>query len=316
MDSIEIVLRKDNNNRDINLDSMSLGATQSLKEILESLIAIASYEKTISDIDLQIGVIKGSACPKLIGEHDHLRVVHNKIRDVVENKSSRDNVYVQHLNKIRDSIHEKKDFNIFYRSNDSKNDITNYFDNSFKRKREKERTINYFEIEFIKGKLMQNGGANPNFHLQIPSGIITIACTEAEAMKVNRFLYTDIYISAWVDKKKKGKREHNFCDLYASDNAKKNYSDFELFFKEISSLKGTGPLHKISEKLEYFYNNKDFNNAAKFLRLFNNKEVDPNYLKTIMIISKNIKNHAVNNTSFVESFSNLEELLNIKKIRK
>lgn len=316
MDSIEIVLKKDNNNRDIDLDGMSIGATESLKEILESMISIARYEKEINNIDLKIGVKKGSACPLLSGQHNDLKVVHKKIEDVVQNKSTRDNFYVKKLNIIRDNIHEKKDFKIFYINNNSRIEITDYFDNGFKSKRERDLTPNYFEVEFIKGKLMQNGGTNPNFHLEIPSGIITIACTEEEAQKVN-FLYKQIYISAWVDKKKKGKREYRFCDSYMTDSAKKYFLEFEYFFKEIATLKGTAPLHKISSKLEAFYNNKDFDNAAKFLRIFKNKEVNPNYLKTILVISKNIEKYAdpALNKSFIDSLSELEQLLN-KKIRK
>lgn len=316
MDSIEIVLKKDNNNRDIDLDSMSIGATESLKEILESMISIARYEKQINNIDLKIGVRKGSACPLFSGEHNDLRVVHRKIEDVVQNKPTRDNFYVKNLNIIRNNIHEKKDFKIFYINNNTKKEITHYFDNSFKEKRERDLTPNYFEVEFIKGKLMQNGGSNPNFHLEIPAGIITINCTEEEAQKVN-YLYKEIYISAWVDKKKKGKRSYKFCDLYITDSAKQHFIDFEKFFKNISTLKGTAPLHKISSKLEAFYNSKDFDNAAKFLRIFKNKEVNPNYLKTILVISKNIKEYAdpVLNKSYIDSINELEQLLT-KKIRK
>ncbi|ABQ03692.1 hypothetical protein [Flavobacterium johnsoniae] len=316
MDSIEIVLKKDNNNRDIDLDNMPIGATESLKNILESLIEIARYEKTINNIDLNIGVKSGSACEMLIGTPDNLKVVYNKIEDVVNNKPSRDNFYVKNLNIIRNNIHEKKDAKIFYLKDNSRTEITNLFDKSFKEKREKDKTLNYFEVEFIKGKLLQNGGTNPNFHLQIPAGIITIDCTEEEAQKVN-YLYQEIYISAWVDKKKKGKRVYRFCDFYMTDSAKQHFIDFEKFFKEISTLKGTEPLHRISSKLESFYNIKDFENASKFLRIFNNKEVNPNYLKTILVLSKNIDKNidSVKNKIFVDTLKNLNQLLN-KKIRK
>jgi hypothetical protein len=316
MDSIEIVLKKDNNNREIDLDGMSIGATESLKEILESMISIARYEKEINDIDLKIGVKKGSACPLLIGQPNDLRVVHKKIEDVVQNKPTRDNFYVKKLNIIRDNVHEKKDFKIFYIKNNSRTEITDYFDNGFKSKRERDLTPNYFEVEFIKGKLMQNGGSNPNFHVEIPAGIITIDCTEEEAQKVN-YLYKEIYISAWVDKKKKGKRSYKFCDLYMTDSAKQQFMDFEKFFKEISTLKGTKPLHKISSKLESYYNVKDYDNASKFLRIFNNKEVNPNYLKTILVLSKNIEQNInpLSSLNFIDTLKNLKQLLN-KKIRK
>jgi hypothetical protein len=316
MDSIEIVLKEDNNSRSIELDNMSIGATESLKNILESLIEIARYEKTVNNIDLKIGVKSGSACEMLIGTPNNLKVVYNKIEDVVNNKPTRDNFYVKKLNIIRDNISEKKDAKIYYLKDNSRTEITNLFNKSFKEKRERDKTLNYFEVEFIKGKLMQNGGTNPNFHLLTPSGIITIDCSEEEAQKVN-YLYKEVYISAWVDKKKKGKRNYKFCDYYMTDSAKQHFIAFEKFFKDISTLKGTEPLHKISSRLENFYNDKDFENASKFLRIFNNKEVNANYLKTILVLSKNIDKNIdqEKNKIFIESLKNLNQLLN-KKIRK
>lgn len=311
MNSIEIVLRRDSSGKDINLDNMSIEATESLQQILNSLVAIAKHEKETNSLDLRIGVEKGSACQSLLDSNGTgLEVVYNKILEVAENKKTRDNFYVKHLNVIHKSIEGKEDYSINYKKSTGKViELTEYFSTQFKEKRTTNKTKNYFEIEFFRGKLMQNGGTNPNFHLQIPSGLITIDCTEIEAQKVNRFLYKQIEVSAWVNKKKQNKRTYKFCDLYVTDDAIKQAKIFESFFKDIAPLKGTKPLHKISDFLQKFYNDKDYGNAIKFLRIFNNKEVNPNYLKTILVLSKGLKDNLPNEEEFSSHLEDLNTLL-------
>ncbi|MPT36408.1 MAG: hypothetical protein E2604_15300 [Flavobacterium sp.] len=314
MDSIEIVLRKDSRNQEINLDHMSIESSEALKEILESLIAIAKYEKEQNNLNLQIGIEKGSACEKLIGDESSLRTVYNKIEEASRNTKNRDNFYVNNLKVIQSNLDKKTDFSIVYKSNGKSEEITELFKNQFKIKRQKNLNENSFHVEFIKGKLMQNGGTNPNFHLQIPSGIITIDCDEKEAQKVNRYLYKDTYISAWVQRKNNDKQKYKFCDLYTPELSIEQFNDFGEFFKSIHGKKGTEPLHSISKKLESFYNIKNYGNAAKFIRIFNNKEVNPNYLKTILVLSKNLENavDSDKDRAFIEALNNLRVLLNKK----
>lgn len=311
MDSLNIILSKDNNNRDINLDCMPIGASESLKEILESFIAIARYEKEKNNIDLSIGVTKGSACPKLIGDDYAMNVVVNNINNVINNAKDRDNFYVSHLNKIRSNVVEKKMAKIVYLKGVEKVDLTNSFEKEFKVKRERKNLDKYFEVEFFKGKLLQIGGQNPNFHLQIGFDTITVDCSEIEAQKIIKFLYNDIYISTWVERNNKGKCVYRFCDYYVTNDATNLYKDFEDFFKKIAPLKGTKPLHEISNYLEIFYENKDFGNATKFLKFFNNKNVNPNFLKVILVLSKNLmsSNIGSENKNYIDTITNLENCL-------
>lgn len=314
MDSIEIILKKDSKAQDINLEDMSIESTESFKEILESLISIAKYEKDTNNIDLKIGVQKGSACQKLLGSEENLWVVYNKIKKASTNAKDRDNFYVNKLKVIKTHLDKKSDFQIVYRHKNNEKIISDLFTSNFRIKRQRDITNKYFHVEFIKGKLMQNGGANPNFHMEIPSGIITIECSESEAQKVNKFLYKQIYVSTWVEHKKDNKRIYNFCDLYATPSSIDRFQEFQTFFKSIEGKKGTEPLHIISDKLQSYYSNRKYSSATKFLRLFNWKEVDPNYLKTILVLSKNI-DKSVNpekNRTFISIVDDLRNLLNKK----
>lgn len=313
MDSIEIILKKDSKSQEINLDNMSIESTESFKEILESLISIAKYEKDNNNIDLHIGVQRGSACQKLLGSEDNLKVVYNKIQHASNNSKDRDNFYVNKLKVIKTNLENKSDFSIVYKHKNTEKVISDLFTSNFRVKRERDLTEKYFHTEFIKGKLMLNGGANPNFHLEIPSGIVTIECSESEAQRVNKFLYKEIYVSTWVQHKKE-KRVYNFCDLYTTPSSIDRFREFESFFKSLEGKRGTEPLHLISNKLESYYNDKKYGVAAKFLRIFNWKEVNPNYLKTILVLSKNLQFSAnmEKNETFVLALEDLKKLLNKK----
>ena len=56
--------------------------------------------------------------------------------------------------------------------------------------------------------------------------------------------------------------------------------------KVLKDKKGTEPFHFITEKLEGFYDNKDYLGAKKFIELF----LTDRYLRSILVISKAFKN--------------------------
>lgn len=304
MESIEIVLKKDSEGNDIDLNQMSLKASKSLREILDALILIAEHEK---DLNLKIGLEKGSAAQKLIGTHTNLKVVFNKIIQASESQPTRENVYVNQLNVIRNNVEDIQDWEIFYNSNTgNKESIKPLFSHKFRKTRKREKIENNFNLQFITGYLELNGGKKPNFHLISNNEPLTIQCSIKEAQKVNSFLYKDIKIATWAKAKKHG-MEYQFCDIYAGES-EQYFSEFKDFFLELKNKNGTEPFHFISDKLEDFYDKKDYSGARKFIRLFLNEYAIPTYLRTILVISKGFKND--------EYFSNIlnqvEELLSTK----
>ena len=304
MESIEIILRKDSAGRDIDLNNMSLEASKSLREILDALIAIVEYEK---DQNLHIGIEKGSAAQKLIKENGTLDVVYNKILDAATAKPNRENFYISQLNVIYKNLEKSKEYDIFYKTPVKKTDIKPLFASKFKDKRDRTKIENNFNIEFLTGYLELNGGKKPNFHIICKDDSkFTIECTIVEAQKINTFLYSNIHIAAWATAKKDG-MIYEFCDIY-SGNSEKYFNEFKSFFKDLKNMKGTEPFHFISEKLESYYDCKDYAGARKFMRIFKNKYSLPTYLRTILVMSKGFKNDPY----FKGILSEIEELLSSK----
>lgn len=304
MESIEIILRKDSEGKEINLNNMSLEASKSLREILDALIAIVEHEK---DQNLHIGIEKGSAAQKLIKENGTLEVVYNKILDAANAKPNRENFYISQLNIIHKNVEKSQEYDIFYRTPSTKTDIKSLFASKFKDKRDRAKRENNFNIDFITGYLELNGGKKPNFHLiSKDDSKFTIDCTILEAQKVNKFLYSNIYISVWA-KPKKGGMKYEFCDIYSGES-EKYFNEFRSFFKDLKKMKGTEPFHFISEKLESYYDDKDYAGARKFIRIFKNNYSLATYLRTILIISKGFKKDPY----FIEILSEIEELLSSK----
>jgi hypothetical protein len=304
MESIEIILEEDHEGNEIELGSMSLAASKSLNEILSALINIVEFEK---DLDLKIGLEKGSAAQKIMSEDaSNLKVVYNKIVDASEGKSNRENHYVNQLNVIHKNLKHFNEFKIYHNHNSRRDDIKPLFNKKFRKTRSKANLDTNFNIQFLKGTLDLNGGKNPNFHISTNDESYTIQCSKAEAIKVNPFLYKEINISAWEKEKKNGV-EYNFCDIYAGE-AGKYFDDFKLFFEELKNKNGTEPFHLISEKLESYYNIKDYAGAKKFIRLFINSFSLPTYLRTILVVSKAFKEDEILKESLLE----VEKLLSSK----
>lgn len=282
---------------------MTLQDTKSLREILDALINIVEYEKNLG---LKIGIRKSSAAESIIGTNADLQIVYQKIKDAADAKPTRDRIYVNNLNVIRDNIAKKQDFEIVYKSNSAKKSLKPLFVKKFKTVRKRSASENNFNVQFFEGYLEENGGKKPNFHIISNQEAFTIQCTKEEAIKVNPFLYKTFHISAWA-KSKNEKMEYEFCDIYAG-NAEKYYHDFKTFFKDLAGKTGTEPFHMISGMLEKLYNQKDFNGAKKFIRIFLNQYSTPNYLRTILLISKGLKN----NHDLSEILIDVENLLESK----
>lgn len=300
MESIEIILKKDSEGNEIQLNKMSLSTSKSLREILDALIKIVEFEK---DLSLKIGLEKGSLAQKLISdEDDHLEIVYNKILDASKGKATRENLYVNQLNVIYRNIKKFNDYGIYYNHDSKKEDIKPLFQKRFKNTRSRANLDNNFNVKFFKGILDLNGGKKPNFHITVNGLSYTIQCSKSEARKVNSFLYQEINISAWI-KENKNNLEYNFCDIYAGDS-EQYFDEFKPFFKDLKNKTGTEPFHFISEKLESYYNQKDYVGAKKFIRIFINSFSLPTYLRTILVISK----------AFKESDNLKEPLLEVEKL--
>lgn len=289
MESFEIILFKDSEGNPIQLDNLTVEASKSVREILDALIKIAEYERDKNNLNLKIGLENCCAAHKLYSEdEDSMDIVLDNIFNVINDSTDRDNEYVSQLNIIHKNIANNEGSEIKIKKKGKLIDLKNNFAKPFRLKRTKIKIENNFKVEFIKGKLQQNGGKNPNFHLEINHGEeLTISCSTSEAIKVNKFLYQDIYISAWA-KSNGHKMIYNFSDLYLEKDVH-YFNDFKDFFKKLENARDTEQYHLISNKIKSYYNELDFISAKKFIRLFINENSLPVYLRTILINSKVFK---------------------------
>lgn len=303
MEKIEIVLKKDSSGNDIELNKMSLEESKAIREILDALISIVEFEK---DLDLEIGLKSGSAVQQIVGSSQNLKVVYNKIEEAANADPNRLNEYVNPLNIIHNNLKHFSDYKIRYKHNNSSDNIKPLFQKKFKTTRKRAVIENNFNIVFFQGTLELNGGKKPNFHISSVGEPYTIQCSKDEARKVNPFLYKEIKISAWAEQKTRG-LQYTFCDIYAGES--ENYfAEFKTFFSDLKKKEGTEPFHFISEKLEDYYNDKNYAGAKKFIRIFLNQYSLPTYLRTILIMSKAFKNDEI----LGKTLENVEKLLESK----
>jgi hypothetical protein len=286
-DKIQFRITKDSQGEEISLDNLSIKATNSLIEILTALRNIVQYENSP---DLTIGVTKGSACTSIRG-YEHLQVVREGFLKVFNNDHQRSNVYVHNMQIIKDQIKKSEfEYEVSFHEKGETVQVIDLFDSKFRKKREKKKIENNFNIEFFDAKLVSNGGNKPNFHVIDQHRSCTIKCTEAEAKKVSPFLYEKLKFSAWGKMNSQNKMEYTFCDIYNA-NERDFYNEFRMFFSESKKLRGTEPIKQIHYKLKEFYSKNNFKESRKFIKLFCNDLADVNHLTTILIISKSFKEH-------------------------
>jgi hypothetical protein len=307
MKSFEIILYKDSEGNPIKLDNLSLEASKSVHEILDALIKIAEYEKNKNNLELKIGLENCCAAHKLYGDDISMEIVLKNILNVIDDNDERDNEYVSQLNVIHRNILNSQTSEITINRKGGQINLKDDFIKPFREKRTRNNIKNDFKIEFIKGKLQQNGGKNPNFHLEVSHDEeLTISCDIPEAIKVNKYLYQDIHISAWS--KFNGKKMlYFFSDLYLEKDINYFY-DFKDFFKNLENSKDTEQYHLISKKIKTYYDNLDFVSARKFIRLFINENSIPVYLRTILLNSKSFKDEE----ELSEMLNKIEALLQSK----
>ncbi|MFT6443314.1 MAG: hypothetical protein ACJASM_002874 [Salibacteraceae bacterium] len=304
MDIIEFKLKTDKDGNEVQLDNMSLSSTKAVRAILDALINIVEFEK---DLDLKIGIEKGSATQRILSENtEDLAVVYNKIKNVANGSPNRQKTYVSQLNVIYDNFREFGDYEASYRDELKVEDLKPLFQNKFKRFRSSGKLEQEFRVRFFNAELEQNGGVKPNFHISENNKRYTIQCSKEEAQKVNAFLYKDVMISTW-EKRKKYTTEYKFCDIYAG-NSVNYYDDFEAFFDKLKWLKGPEPFSFISDKLCEYYDQQDLAGARKFIRIFINPLSPPIYLRTILMFSKAFREEE----TLKESLDKIENLLSNK----
>ncbi|NVK27056.1 MAG: hypothetical protein HWE14_03375 [Flavobacteriia bacterium] len=283
MDNLEIKLRKDTAGNDVELGNMDLIAAKAVNKILSSLIKIVEHE---SDLDLKIGVEKGSAVQRITSEKEgDIRVVYSKIEAARAAAANRDNAIIKQLNVIQSNIAHFSDYTISYqdKSLNEPLNINHYFARKFKQKRDRNKEYLELEMLFSKGKLIDVGGKNPNLHVQTASELTTISCTKTQAKQLVHSLYEEVYLGCW----KLGSTDPVLCIAFSSSEI---YDSFYQISEKLSTASGTQPFHLISNKIEELLDKNDLERTRAFIKLFSHANTPIEHQRPILTMMKAFKN--------------------------
>jgi hypothetical protein len=284
---LEFKIVEDSNGKSIELDNLSIYSAKALSVFLDSILKIVDAMPDKEGI--KIRVVKGSAGVIAEGPETKMAITATDFKEVIERTSDKKSVVdpwkaVQNLilkNGLKFEVN-------YYPKNNNKQPLLDQIKVKrlfrVKPKRKKSDTT----VVFIKAKLMQNGGKNPNFHLHIDGEEKVIHCDEKIALRVNSFLYKDVLISAWCKAAKGSKPHYTFCDIYIHE---KDFSEFDEFITNNNKLTASEEFISIHDKFNSFLEKNDFPKIKKLFRLYNHVSTDAGNLKALLVITKAFKDH-------------------------
>lgn len=276
-EKLEFKITKDATGNDIELTNLSVEATESLILMLQSMKDIISNTPGAEQAKIQ--VVKGSATVMTIASEEVIQNFQESFQNVLDKKETDPSIVapwrqLQNLFKANGLTYEAN----FY-SRSQKVSLEKQIKKAKEfRARPVPKTASY-AIQFVKGKLMEVGGAKPNLHLQ---DLKPIRCTELQAIAVNKFLYQDIEL---LVRKKTAhtEDEYTFCEFFINDEQK-------IYFKNLLHLLETKSLDDFLFDLHFeikkMLDDKQLGVVAKVIRLFNHSSIDVNIVKTILVITK------------------------------
>lgn len=276
-DKLEFKITKDANGNDIELTNLSVEATESLILMLQSMKDIISNTPGAGLAKIQ--VVKGSATVMTVASAEVIEHFQNDFNNVLDKKETNPDIVapwrlLQNLFKANGLTYEAS----FYKKAEKISVEKKIKKAKEFRAKSIPKPANYL-IEFLKGKLIEVGGTNPNIHLQY---LKPIKCTEFQAIAVNKFLYQDIELL--VRKRSvSGNEEYTFCEFFINDDQK-------LYFKNLLNLLATKSLDDFLFDLHFeikkLLDEQQLGIVAKLIRLFDHSSTDVNIIKTILVITK------------------------------
>ncbi len=291
MSKLEFHIEKSVSGHETDLAALTIEETNALIEILTALRNIALYELKK---DIKIGVIDQSACALMDGETETMDDIHLEILKVVHNERDRDNVYVTNLQIIKDQVKEKNlEMKIVYRKGNEVKDIKNYFDSNFHQRRPYKKRESSFMLEFFDGTIKKSGETGGNwvsFDFESKGINYKITSNDSQASLAGKFLFKDeSKISAWGKTDGKGNVHYTCADIYLEGTDVDYYHEFKNYFRNFFKLSEVERIKSIHYTLHQYYSKDLIGHAKKFIRLFLYTEVEPGYLLSILLLSKNYK---------------------------
>ncbi|RYF26664.1 MAG: hypothetical protein EOO42_00830 [Flavobacteriales bacterium] len=282
-EKLEFKITKDAKGNDIELDNLSIEATNSLILILNSMKDILS--NTPGAENLKIQLVQGCVGIQTPGPANIIELFHNDFQNVLEKKATNSDIItpwrqIQSLFKENGLTYEAN----FY-TKTKKISVEKQIKKAKEFRLKPVRKQSNYSIQFLKGKLMEVGGTKPNIHL---NDMKPIKCTELQAIAVNKFLYQDIEL---LVRKRTAidDEEYTFCEFFINDEQK-------TYFKNLLHLLETKSLDDFIFDLHFeikkMLDTQQLGVVAKLIRLFDHSSIDVNIIKTIMVITKSFAEEA------------------------
>lgn len=268
---------------EVHLDNLSSEALDSFLTVMSSLKNIA---EDMGDTDITFSIEKGSAAFALYGSPQNITTLSFRINEAIEGKSS-NSVITDNMRGIQNQIKNPIfKYSIFC----DKKDIAPKI--KLAKRITKLRVAKKFDykLEVITGFFNQIGGNDPNYHLDrgAKKDKLTIECTIENAKELKEQLYEETSVVAITKKDKihEGRPIYTHCAKLQSQD---QINRFKIFAKEYNELSN------LMLRLEYLYDfvydsNIPEDDITILLKIFRNKNFDINEIKTMLVISKNIKN--------------------------
>lgn len=275
----------DSQGNDVHLTNMPIEAADAFIVFLESLSKIAKLYPNENDI--KISIREGSA-EGVLEYPETVDVISTELIDVIEGRSQNAE-YTKLLKDVQDKIMANGlGYEVSYKTNNVSRDLTQ----EFKAKKfvlKRGRRLEWNErVEFIKGKLFEAGGkTKSNIHLDVDGKDIRVECTQQQAIRLNKLLYSTIHLCVLRKWKTIDEPSYLLMDSYATEQTYLLFKNFYQAFQEDTSLERFDNIYgRVIEAVE---KPKIKAEVIKIMRLFDHAQADRGVIRTILVALKPLR---------------------------
>jgi len=301
LDKIEISLDYADTSK-VELDNMSIKALESFLSVVNSLKNIA---ETIST-DVTFTIKKGSAYTAVNGSVNDIRCIYEKIEEAIIGESE-DETITSNLRNIQKEI-QKDVFK--YQFKYSNVNLNNKIKSAKKIVKKRSKGGYKSELAILSGNFNSIGGNDPNYHFDYGTGIkTTIECTLSEAIELKDYLYQKI--SCLVQKRISIDADDNIKYYHCSILKNEQIGSFKNFIKNLNKTSD------IFERLDLMYDFTDnslcrVEDLAVLLKSYKYFFNDINEYKTLLILTKNLKEDPLIKSYRVKLLNEFDSLMNMQ----
>ncbi|MBF9141060.1 hypothetical protein [Hymenobacter properus] len=286
-DELSIKITREKDGSAPSLTNMSLDAAQSVKVFIESFTEYARAHSEDSHIKI---LDTGNAIDNILTLPEADNSASDEILDVVNSESESDNL-VKVFNLIRKRISENGlSYEVNLKHQDEIVNLTEKFKSKrFITKQQADPPLQE-EVVFVRGMIYESGGMNvTNIHIKPKKGKpLGISCSQAEARKFSKLLYSTVFVSAVRQWKKPKDVTMRLLDVYKDEE---QFERFQALYHEYTDSESSERFNKLREDL--ISTLTKFGAASprisRIMRLYNHALSDRGIIRTILFILKPLR---------------------------